>query len=289
MPQHPAEILLAALGKERATFQTFPDHPNAAGHPLILHGPHRVRSGRLAELNAAGHGVFVMVNHGDLQGRRAENVKAVAAYFVDLDGSPLPGTWPLDPTIVIESSPGRYHAYWRVTDAPLEMFAHVQKHLALLFDGDPAVHDLPRVMRLPGYQHRKGDPFTTRIVGGGGALYSHAEAMHAFAVPDPEPVRQRRPLPDAVRSYIDRFNKPTRRDRPAARDLTTAAERVMTAGEGQRNTTLFRVAAAVAAQVKAGELPRSEAEHTLEQAGLATGLEPREVKATIRSAMRYAR
>src|SRR5690606_30183390 len=90
MPQHPAEILLAALGKERATFQTFPDHPNAAGHPLILHGPHKVRASRLAELNRAGHGVFVMVNHGDLQGRRAENVTAVAAYFVDLDGSPSP-------------------------------------------------------------------------------------------------------------------------------------------------------------------------------------------------------
>jgi hypothetical protein len=143
-------------------------------------------------------------------------------------------------------------------------------------------------MRLPGYTHAKGQPFTTRITGGNGAVYTHAEVMHAFAVPEPEPVRARRPMPDAVRAYIDRFNKPTR-DRPAARDLTTAAERVMTAGEGQRNTTLFRVAAAVAAQVKAGELPRSEAEHTLEQAGLATGLEPREVKATIRSAMRYAR
>lgn len=286
MPQHPADALLAALGKERATFQTFPDHPKAAGHPLILHGPHRVRAGRLAELNAAGHGVFVMVNHGDLQGRRAENVKAVAAYFVDLDGSPLPRTWPLPPTIIVESSPDRYHAYWRVTDAPLDAFAHVQKHLALLLDGDPAVHDLPRVMRLPGYQHRKGDAFTTRIVGGDGGLYSHAEVVHAFAVPEPEPVRVRRPMPDAVRAYIDRFNKP--RDKPS-RDLATAADRVMRASEGQRNVTLYRVAAAVAAQVKAGQLPQGEAEATLEQAGLATGLEPREVQATIRSAMRYAR
>jgi hypothetical protein len=289
MSSHPADSLLAALGKERATFQTFPDHPQAVGHPTILHGPHKVRASRLAELNRAGHGVFVMVNHGDLQGRRAENVTAVAAYFVDLDGSPLPTTWPLDPTIVIESSPARYHAYWRVTDAPLDAFAHVQKHMALLFDGDPAVHDLPRVMRLPGYQHQKSDAFTTRITGGSGAVYTHAEIMHMFAVPTPERARERRPMPDAVRAYIDRFNKPRNGDRPASRDLTTAAERVMTAGEGQRNTTLYRVAAAVAAQVKAGELPRSEAEHTLEQAGLATGLEPREVKATIRSAMRYAR
>lgn len=282
---HPTDAFLAALGKERATFQTFADNPTAPGHPVILHGPHRVRAGKLTELNEAGHGVFVMVNHGDLQGRRAENVTRVAAYFVDLDGSPLPHTWPLEPTIIIESSPNRFHAYWRVTDAPLEAFAHTQKHLALLFDGDPAVHDLPRVMRLPGYQHQKGEPFTSRIVTGTGYLYTHAQITYHFAVPEPEPVKVRRPLPPSVQSYIDRFTKT--RHKPM-RDLGTATERVMHAPEGQRNNTLYRVAAAVAAQVKAGELPRSEAETQLEQAGLAVGLEQREVTATIRSAMRHA-
>jgi Protein of unknown function (DUF3987)/RepB DNA-primase N-terminal domain len=45
-----------------------------------------------------------------------------------------------------------------------EQFAELQKALAARFGGDPSVHDLPRVMRLPGFFHRKGAPFLTLIV-----------------------------------------------------------------------------------------------------------------------------
>src|SRR5690606_2372917 len=121
-----------ALGKHRVTFQTFADHDDPTLRPTILHGPLRAHQARLEAMNEAGHGIFIMVNDGDLQGRTAKNVTGITAYFIDLDGNPLPADWPLEPTIIVESSPARYHAYWRVTDGLRETFPHVQKHLAVL-------------------------------------------------------------------------------------------------------------------------------------------------------------
>ncbi|MGH8603344.1 MAG: DNA-primase RepB domain-containing protein, partial [Gammaproteobacteria bacterium] len=64
----------------------------------------------------------------------------------------------------MESSPGKYHVYWLVSDCPLESFPPAQKALAAKYGGDPVVHDLTRVMRLPGFFHQKKEPFLTRII-----------------------------------------------------------------------------------------------------------------------------
>ena len=114
-----------------------------------------------------------MVNRGDgvaRPGRKTprstENVIAVRAVFVYLDGSPLEPVQQAvpAPTVIVESSPGRWHAYWKTHDCPLEEFTRRQGQLAARFRGDPSVTDLPRVMRLPGFLHRKRDPFLTRVI-----------------------------------------------------------------------------------------------------------------------------
>lgn len=116
--------------------------------------------------NLNGSGVFFTVNKTDGKGRKEENVVKVRSLFVDLDGSPLEPVLqgPLHPHMVIESSPGRYHAYWLVKDCPLDQFKKMQKYLAQRFSGDLVVCDLPRLMRLPGFFHRKKDLFKTRII-----------------------------------------------------------------------------------------------------------------------------
>jgi hypothetical protein len=158
------------------TFQTFSDRKlGAHGGPLsrVLHGSLPQHVTALAALNARGAGVFVMVNRGDgvvRPGRKTcrgkENVVAVRALFVDLDGAPparlLDATPP--PSIVVETSSGRYHGYWTDVSCPLEDFESAQISLARHFEGDESVSDLPRVMRLPGYLHRKAEPFMSRIV-----------------------------------------------------------------------------------------------------------------------------
>lgn len=91
------------------------------------------------------------------------NIVRVRALFADLDGEPVEniGRVPLRPSWVTNSSPGRFHAYWRVEDIRLVEFKPLQLEVAKRTGGDPKVCDLPRVMRLPGFVHQKGDPFCT--------------------------------------------------------------------------------------------------------------------------------
>jgi len=188
------------------TFQTFDDSPaKFGGLSRILHGSLREHVGTLAHLNEKGAGVFFMVNAGDGMGRRATNVQHVRALFADLDGSPLAPVEAatLPPHCIVESSPGRWHAYWRVSDCPLDSFKPLQRALAERFDGDRKVCDLPRVMRLPGFDHRKGAPFASRVLSldADRAPYRLAELVQAFAL-NPAPVAlpapKRRTLPDAI-------------------------------------------------------------------------------------------
>ena len=268
---------LAALGMERITAQTFPEAEGLNLAPLIMHGPHNALERRLRILNDKGSGVFVMINRGDMRGRKAENVHAVAAYFADLDGAPLLDAYPLKPTAVVESSPNRYHLYWRVQGAPLDDFGHVQKHVATLLNSDPKVCDLPRVMRLPGYWHKKAEPFQSRVLALEPSLiYQDAEFRETFCVP--EPFRPP-PLPKAVQNYLGNNHGNNRH---------VLLDRIATAGSGARNDTLFRNAAALANDVKAGTLDEETMRAEVAAAASLTGLDEREIERTITSALRYA-
>lgn len=151
---------------EAITLQTFFDRRGRGGLAVIRHGMFDEHAGELVSLNENGAGVFWMVNYGDGRGRGATNVTGVRALFVDLDGDPLAPVLaaPLEPHAIVESSPERWHAYWLVDGCPLDQFSRWQKAMAARFNGDPTVHDLPRVMRLPGFVHHKGAPFVSRLV-----------------------------------------------------------------------------------------------------------------------------
>lgn len=153
------------------TFQTFPDG-DGRSWPRVLHGTLAEHAGQLAALNEQGAGTFVMVNAGDgvvrpgsKSCRTAANVVRVRALFVDLDGSPIEPALSsaMPPDWVVQSSRGRWHAYWRIDDCPLEDFWPAQAALAARFHGDPNVKDLPRVMRVPGFMHRKRTPFLSEL------------------------------------------------------------------------------------------------------------------------------
>ncbi len=151
---------------EPVTFQTFGDSSKSRSLARILYGDLDQHGDELDALNARGGGIFWMVNYGDGKGRAAANVTGIRALFLDLDGAPLAPVLSAspEPHCVVESSPGRFHVYYLVADCPLERFEPLQRALARRFNGDGTVHDLPRVMRLPGFLHRKGKPFLTRIL-----------------------------------------------------------------------------------------------------------------------------
>lgn len=165
-----AQAFLDALAPhEEFSFQTLPEgeHSQRIASPQILHGKFDDVSSQLSKLNNMGHGIFVMVNQGDLKGRSARNVTKVRSHFIDLDGAPLQAVLDaeLPPHIIVESSPDRWHAYWRVDDCPFDQFKMRQQALAARFNGDKAVCDLSRIMRIPGFWHLKtGKPFQSRLV-----------------------------------------------------------------------------------------------------------------------------
>ena len=167
------------------TFQTFDDNKERGAKALarVLHGSLDQHFSTLTQLNEQGAGIYVTINETNLRGRRlATNVVRVRALFSDLDGAPLDPVLQAAPAphLVTETSPRRWHCYWGVKDVALEAFTPCQKALAARFNGDAAVIDLPRVMRLPGFFNRKAQPFMARIVRVNDAP-AYAVADFAFA------------------------------------------------------------------------------------------------------------
>lgn len=163
--KHAFAFIKTIVGKANAEayFRTFDDNAdrkakqfnrkfNSSLKPII---------GELHLLNAKGAGVFMVVNAG---GQRNDEITHVRAVFADTDGAPLEPLLCLKPHLVVESSPGKWHVYWRVNENfPLDQFKPVQIAIAQKFGTDPNVNDLPRVMRVPGFNHCKGEAYRVRI------------------------------------------------------------------------------------------------------------------------------
>lgn len=168
------EAFLEALGGVDATyvFQTFIDNKNSDVRITARKytGTFKKLKSTLAAQNEFGAGVYVQVNEGLERG--AKHITKVRALFVDLD-EPTTAMASLSaikkhmpsPNIMTNSSKNKFHLYWSVDDCSLEDFKEAQKVLAHKFNTDPAINNLDRVMRLPGFMHQKGDPqmVTSRI------------------------------------------------------------------------------------------------------------------------------
>lgn len=125
---------------------------------------------------AQGCGVYVVANAGE---QTNDTIYRVRVVFADTDGAPLEPILAcgLEPHVVVESSPGKWHVYWLVDGLPLQAFRNVQRSIAERFGTDKSVNDLARVMRLPGLLHLKSTPFRTRIIHESGALPYSAETI----------------------------------------------------------------------------------------------------------------
>ena len=86
-----AKSFIELFGSGEHYFQTFCDGDNLYQPYLVaqFYLTFEDAKERLMELNELGAGVFVTINETDGTGPRAENITAVRAVFVDLDGSPL--------------------------------------------------------------------------------------------------------------------------------------------------------------------------------------------------------
>ena len=171
-----AERFLAALdpGADQFTFQTFDDNPerrerrkkNRDPFARVLHGSLASHWDTLVKLNTEGAGVYITVNATDLKGRSGANitprVSAPASSIWMVRNFPTRRTCCRTSSLRPRANAGTCTGGSK--DVPLDKFAATQKRLILHYRSDNTIHDLPRVMRLPGFYHRKAAPFLSRLV-----------------------------------------------------------------------------------------------------------------------------
>lgn len=136
------------------------------------------------------HGVFFTVNELDAsldEGRHRTKKMVVRcrAVFMD-DDNPREEPredFPLTPSLIVNTSPGKYHYYWLTNTDDKDTWQKVQNGLINLYEGDSNAKDLTRYLRLPGYKHNKGKPFVSTWMGEG-HKYSWGEILEAFPPQD---------------------------------------------------------------------------------------------------------
>ncbi len=192
-PATPTTLLTLLEGPQ--TFQVIPDNSKVPGHAQIIHGTLEEHQAKLEQFNQRGMGIFYAVNQTDLKGRKAENIKRVRAYICDIDDTPDPKDklnkllelirCKLPPSAVIESRNG-LHAYWYAADnqsIDQREYANVNQHLIKRFGGCTQSKDLARVLRVPGFMHRKetDNPFLVkRVIDEPGRRYTAEQIQKAF-------------------------------------------------------------------------------------------------------------
>lgn len=112
------------------------------------------------------------LNQTNLSGRKTENVTACRVLCVDLDR--MVGEEELEewkrlyvPQLIVESSPGKYHLYWKVSPCiPLERWKQFQLGLAWKLGGDKNAAGLTAMMRVPGVERicKDGKIWTPEII-----------------------------------------------------------------------------------------------------------------------------
>jgi hypothetical protein len=306
-PAQTRRFLTTFAGSENFTFQTFSDRPELRRvlpggksydpQARWQHGTFDALALYLMHLNAGGAGVYVMVNTGDGKGRTARNVVKVRALFIDTDGAAFPVHLPLKPHAVVESSPGRYHLYWRVNGISLGDFGICQQALAEHYGTDPAVKDLPRVMRLPGFYHHKAEPVMVQLLEAHDhKLYTAAEvyARWPFLAQRLTEVRaaaadQKRKRAGIVRlaaEHSANLSAATGHGARARKLLYAHHDTVARAGIGTRNTTLCRAAYTLGGYVAGGYLEPQNVEEVLLAAAIISGLSESEARGLIPRALR---
>lgn len=201
------DLLTGSLDANLA-FRTFPDHKSCKARAQKFNGSLRSLSDTLSDQQNEGCGVFVVVNGG---GNCDADITEVRAAFVDADGVRLAGIkWHVPPHMIVKRDDEHWHAYWLVRDLSIHEFTPIQKRLASYYGTDPSVHNLSRVMRLPGSIHQKdpAHPVSMSLIDfTGGAVGDQYRAWNYHTVESvtaglPELLEARAPRRDAAFSGL---------------------------------------------------------------------------------------
>jgi DNA primase RepB-like protein len=149
----------------------FINHDSENVKHVFIPASQAARKDFFAQLQTANQNdsVYVAMNAfdstlvGQYKGRTAANVVAVRNLYTDADHDGLAsvqaiqhsGLVPNDVTTILESSPGKFQTIWRVEDMPKDEAKIILQALASEFKTDPAVAEVARVLRVPGFKNLK--------------------------------------------------------------------------------------------------------------------------------------
>lgn len=213
------------IAPDQRTWQTFDDKRLAGGAPRrnrrlarLLHGSLDGVEPMLRWLNApeVGAGVYITGNHTDGYGRATRNITRIVAVVADLDHG-LPSGLPLPPSLIVESSPCKFQAWWSLADEDAlspEEHRSIHERLVADYGADPRASGIARVYRVPGFWHLKREPFLVRIAGGTLRHVDKSSVLSAFQpIPPPaamqsSPARVMLSSRPAFATGLDRFVRP---------------------------------------------------------------------------------
>jgi len=184
-----ASSFLMALDRNAAQFcfQTFDDSKARRDRHLArtIHGPLARHRAQLERLNARGAGVFVAINAiTPGQPRTIQNLARIRAVWQD-DDHGWTGTFPIPPSLVVQTSVSafpKFQRLWLGEDLTAPQHQAIMGRLIADYGSDPGARDLVRVLRLPGFYHRKDPdrPQLVELMETSGMIYGAAELTAAF-------------------------------------------------------------------------------------------------------------
>ena len=122
--------------------------------------------------------------------RKKENLTKINAWYVEFDEGSKKDHLErirkgLIPSLIIESKRG-YHCYWFSKDASIENYKNIiEQRLIPFYGSDPNPKDISRILRAPGFFHKKdpNDPFLVKEVFKKNYFYKEAELKAFYDIP----------------------------------------------------------------------------------------------------------
>lgn len=139
---------------DKFLFAAFDDDQDRKEKPITLYGSLNEHIEKLVELNQAGYGIFVTVNQTQGTSRKQGDIVSYRAVWVEND-SGVKNQYPVQPTFSVQTSPGKYHDYFKVNGLGYFQRIALQQKLVEAFNSDPNAADAARVLRLAGFYHQK--------------------------------------------------------------------------------------------------------------------------------------
>lgn len=121
----------------------------------------------LAQWNSLDYNIYVTVNetnNGTGTSRLNDEVTKFRCIYADDDGKNQAKPYPIPPSAIIETSPGKKQVYWFLQNSPnKEEWDGVQQTLVNEYGGDPNARDAARILRIPGLYNAKQEYETSPL------------------------------------------------------------------------------------------------------------------------------